>query len=67
LAFSNPIKEIVGFARDPSYSPWYAINQVVHVVASDKEGATAEEAQVQHDRLLADLIRREMPLPPVVE
>lgn len=42
------------------------VNQVVHFVASDKEGTEREEAIAEYDRFLADLIRREMPLPPVV-
>jgi hypothetical protein len=67
LAESQAVKDVVEFARDPSDSPRCAIYEVLEVVASDKEGREREEARAEHQRLLADLIRRERPLPPVVD
>lgn len=66
LAASQAVKDTVLFARDSRNSPWYTINKVLQAVASDKEGAKRQGAIAEHERLLADVIRREMPLPPVV-
>lgn len=67
LAYSSAVEYIVSFALHPNYSPWKAINAMVITVASDKIGAERDEAKAEHNRMLADLIRQEMPLPPVVE
>jgi hypothetical protein len=64
---SSLAEDVCAFAWDPSYGPWYALDQVLNVVASNKEGAERQRAKAEHDRLMADLIRREMPVPPVVE
>jgi hypothetical protein len=66
LASSYAVKNNLAFAQDSSINPRHAIFEVLEVVASDKEGKERQEARVDHERLLVDLIRREMPLPPVV-
>jgi hypothetical protein len=67
LAESQAVKYTVVFAvgvvEHFSSTPWNAIQEVLAIFGG-KEGASA---RAEHLRLMADLIRREMPLPPVVE
>jgi hypothetical protein len=42
-----------------------SINEVLQ--GCRKHGRERLEAKAEHERLLADVIRREMPLPPVVD
>ena len=60
LADFKAIKDIVLFTSNTQHSPW---NVLYHSVDT-KEGP---RTKAEYERLLADLIRREMPLPPVVE
>jgi hypothetical protein len=57
LVSSKAVKNTVEFAREPSHNPLYAMHYVLRSVASPEET----------ERILADLIRRERPLPPVVD
>jgi hypothetical protein len=66
LADSEAIMDVGLFAHDPSYYPWRVINEVLMAVSSGKQGRERKEAKAEHERHLADVIRREMPLPPVV-
>jgi hypothetical protein len=68
LAQSMPVKETIAFALDPRNASWaasahYVIREVLQVI----ERKAGKEAKDEHERHLADLIRREMPLPPVVD
>jgi len=69
LQVSFPVKRTVRFAAGPY--PWsnarFAISELLNEVTVGKEGKEREEAKTEHDRLLADLIRRGMPLPPQVK
>jgi hypothetical protein len=67
LASSVAVKDTVDFSMYSRNNPLFTINKVIiEAVGSDKEGKKREEAFAEHQRLLADVIRREMPLPPVV-
>lgn len=63
LASSQAVMETVKFSKDPGYNPRNAIFEVLEAV----EDTAGTQARVEHNRLMAELIRREMPLPPVVE
>jgi hypothetical protein len=67
LAASQAVKDTVLFARNSRNNPWYTIDKVLEAVASDKQGAERQEAIAEHERHLADVIRRERPLPPMVK
>jgi len=64
---SHLVLVTIDLASNPS--SWsnvqYIISELNEIVAfHKKKGVDLEEAVAEHDRLLADLIRREMPLPP---
>jgi hypothetical protein len=66
LDYSESVECAVKFAQDLSFTPWRVIREVEEAFActSDKEFVKAE---AEHSRLLADLIRQEMPLPPTAD
>jgi len=68
LASSNPVQLTVEFAKDPwvSYYAWGSIFAVLKEFEVGKDGTKREDAMAKQNLLLADLIRREMPLPPQV-
>jgi hypothetical protein len=61
-ADSGVILDVASFAQEPRNS-WSALYGALEVV----ERTSGSEARFEHERLLADLIRQEMPLPPVVD
>jgi hypothetical protein len=63
LAYSVAVKNACQLAGDSSQSPIYLISNLLGSV----ERTAGTQAKAKHSRLLADLIRREMPLPPVVD
>ena len=69
LASSNFVKYTAQFATN--FSRWYDVDNLIaeltEYLATKTEEEEFEEAVAEHDRLLADLIRREMPLPPQFE
>ena len=69
LASLNVVLLTVLAAINPSGShiSWGVIYDVLESVAVGKEWNESKKAKAEHDRLLADLIRKEMPLPPLVE
>jgi len=69
LTSLSPIQITAEFASDTSNSfiAWDLVSTVLLYVVFDKSGKKRKEAMAEHDRLLADLIRREMPLPPQFE
>jgi len=69
LAYSYPVKRAVYFAMDNSIylGSEYIISHLLDTAAFGKEGTERDKAIAEHNRLLADLIRREMPLPPQVK
>lgn len=63
LTSSQVVKEGCWFAQDPTTNyPWDVIREVLEAV----QRSAGIQARGKHSRLLADLIRREMPSPPVV-
>jgi hypothetical protein len=60
--YFRAVTEACWFAQDPRYNSWNPIAQALDVV----KHMAGEQARIEHERLLTDLIRREMPLPPVV-
>jgi hypothetical protein len=66
LHSSWAIQDATKFALDNSVNPWIAVSELLKTVASDKRGQERQEAITAHERLLADVIRQAMPLPPVV-
>jgi hypothetical protein len=67
LSSAQSIKDTFQFALDPHYMPWSLYDNLMKAVSSGKQGIERKEAMDEHSRLLADLIRRERPLPPVVQ
>jgi hypothetical protein len=67
LADFGSVIDTALFAQDPSKSAWNAIRTAVEAVANYNQGTKREEAIAEHNRLLADVIRRERPVPPVVD
>lgn len=67
LTNSIAIKHAVAFALNPHESAWFPIDEVLMAVSYSKENTPYGKSKAEHDSLLADLIRREMPSPPVVE
>jgi hypothetical protein len=67
LAKSKIVKEVYRFAWDISYGPWYALHEFLEAVALVDEKMEHDESEAEHSRNLADVIRREMPMPPVVQ
>jgi hypothetical protein len=67
LASSQAVKKAFQVADDPVQSALYAMDEVAEAVAFRKKGAERQRAKAEHNRLMADLIRREMPVPPVVD
>jgi hypothetical protein len=66
LAFSEPVVDACYFALNLGADLWDVIRDVMETVFDQKEKGY-EKAEAEHSRLLADLIRREMTLPFVVE
>jgi hypothetical protein len=64
---SSAVNSVIRFVLNPSYSPWDAMYETMLVIRDDEEDDVWEEAEYEHQRRLADLIRRERPLPPVAE
>jgi hypothetical protein len=62
LASFQPVRSAVLVALDPRYTPLSTIREVLEAV----ESTAGKQARDEHSRLLADVIRREMPLPPVI-
>jgi hypothetical protein len=62
LAFSTVVKSVIKFSDDFCSPEWYAVQDILVAV----ERQAGKEARAEHERLLADLIRQEMLLPPVV-
>lgn len=60
LADSQVVKRALKFAQNTSCGPWHAMYDVL-----DSLNRTTTVNRVNHSRMLADLIRIEMPLPPV--
>jgi hypothetical protein len=67
LASSKVVTYACRFAHRLFPSPSDTLEALRETVASDKEGQERKEAIAEHQRLLADLIRQAMPLPPVVD
>jgi hypothetical protein len=67
LADSEAVKSACRFALDHGDGSTMVIHEVLDVVVSDKIVNGRYVLIAKQDQLLADLIRREMPLPPVVE
>jgi len=69
LASLTSVLTTTQFAQNPSifYDGWDLIANVLRKVTVGKEGTERKEAKAEQNRLLADLIRREMPLPPQFE
>jgi hypothetical protein len=63
LADSTVADDTCLFARNTLHSPWNPIYELLNYI----ELTEGEEAEAAHDRLMADVIRRAMPLPPVVD
>lgn len=66
LAFSKSVEDAVNFAINSFYDPGNAAYEVLDAFLKNKEIMDSQQAKVEHQRLLADLIRQEMPSPPVV-
>lgn len=66
LAESEAVVDTVRFVNDISYNPWNAIFEILNDIMYSNGITEHNKAHAEHDRRLADLIRREMPLPPVV-
>jgi hypothetical protein len=74
LASSNAIKDAVSFAQDMDYLSEVGINkwaegdlaQVIQTVLDPILAMAGPQEKDKHERLMADVIRAEMPLPPVV-
>lgn len=62
LASLESVKDTFKFAKNYQYSPWNAMYEVLEEI-----GPFKNQAKNEHSRRLADVIRREMPLPPVVD
>jgi hypothetical protein len=67
LVESEVVKDACRFALDPSYYPWRVIDELLKSFSLGKQVKERKEARAEHERLLADTIRQEMPLPPVVD
>jgi len=69
LASSKIVEAVILSATNPSgwHNPWEAIYEILKAVSLGKPSNTRSNVSAEHDRLLADLIRREMPLPPQFE
>lgn len=63
LASSMAPKDAVRFSLDPPQHSGKTIHEVLWIV----ERGAGRSARTEHERMLADLIRQAMPLPPVVD
>jgi hypothetical protein len=59
---SRPVTDACWFAQDPRYNSWNPIAETLNAV----KRMAGEQARAEHSRMLTDLIRHEMPMPPVV-
>lgn len=66
----NCLKAVSGtvrFAADPSFDAWHIFHELrIHTYSQNYVSARRQEAEDEHDRQMADVIRRKMPLPPGV-
>jgi hypothetical protein len=62
LVSARIVADVCWFAKDAKNNPSNAIYEVLKAV----EYGSGTQGRAEHERMLTDLIRREMPLPPVV-
>jgi RIO-like serine/threonine protein kinase len=68
---SNTVKKMYRSITNRLFSYRFIVYAVLDEVAYEKskdyDSEAYQEAEAEHNRLLADLIRREMPVPPTAE
>jgi hypothetical protein len=68
--YSDPVRYTYLSTKNPFPNTMYAVHKVLEYVASKKSKDRLQaykEANAEHNRLLAELIRQEMPVPPTAE